>query len=337
MRYQWIVLVLVLLVLGGCGDGEVATTSTAAPPTTATATAPPTTALPTTKIPATTTTVPACDPATALNAFEQATVAARLAVTDAVWTTDTTGSAYVEAVVSPDRFADSLGFRCSLLAVQAVGSDHERLGLAAWTGERMGYVILAIDQPTTPYAEAVRFDLLFEQPWGEWVTDTIWAVTISTGDAVIVAAEDYFHGPVAKSFLVAFPEPPSPPPGIPAEEYAMAALEAAGATNIGIAEPSATDVASIAFSTPLGNPMIATVGPITAFDPFTGYLSGERTISVVDGLGVHTVLPGPDQFGVADVSFVCGDHGWRLEASVGTPDEPFDMAVALIETLACGE
>lgn len=324
---------LVALLLGGCGDGEATTTTTAASSTTTTTTTAPSTT--TTRIP-TTTTIPACDAATALEAFEHATVAARLEVVDEDWTTDATGSAYIEAVVPPEQFADSLGFRCSLLAVQGVGSDHERLGLAAWTGARMGYVILAIDQPTTPYDETVRFDLLFEQPWGEWVTDTIWAVTISSGDTVIVAAEDYFHGPVAKSFLVAFPEPPSPPPQIPAEEYAMAALEAAGASNIGIAEPSATEVASIGFTTPLGNPMIATVGPVSVFDPFSGYLTGERTITVIDGVEVQTVLPGPDQFGVADLSFVCDDHGWRLEASVGTPDEPLDMAAALIEALACG-
>jgi hypothetical protein len=81
------------------------------------------------------------------------------------------------------------GSRCSVRTVQGVDSGHERLGLAAWTGERMGYVVLALDPPATPYDEAVRFDLLFEQPWGEWVGSDIWAVTISTGDSVIVGGE----------------------------------------------------------------------------------------------------------------------------------------------------
>lgn len=199
----------------------------------------------------------------------------------------------------------------------------------------MGYVVLALDHPTSAYEEAVRFDLLFEQPWGEWVADDVWAVTVSSGDTVIVGVNDYFIGAVAKSFLVAFPEPPGAAPEIPAEEYAIAGLEDARMTNVGIAEPSDTDVASIAFTTPLGNVMIATVGPTTRFDPFIGYLTGESTLTVVAGIEVETTLAGPDQFGVADVAFVCDEYGWRIESSLGSPDEPLDVVVDLIGGLGC--
>lgn len=271
----------------------------------------------------------------AIGALDEATASARLATVDDPWTTDVTGSLYVDAVVEPEAFAAALGFKCSLRVVQGVGSGFERLGLMAWTGERMGYVVLAIEQPSTPYEESVRFDLLFEQPWGEWVADDIWAVSISTGDSVVIGARDYFHGPVAKSFLIAFPEPPGATPEIPAEEYAIGALEDARMTNVGIAEPSDTEVGSIAFTTPLGNVMIATVGPITVFDPSAGYLTGDTAVTVVEGIGVQTVLPGPDQLGVADVSFVCGDYGWRIESSLGSPAEPLAVATDLIVTLGC--
>ena len=254
---------------------------------------------------------------------------------DDTWVADTSGSVYVDAVVEAEAFADSLGLRCSSRMVQGVGTDHERLGIAAWTGERMGYVVLALDHPSSPYDEAVRFDLLFEQPWGEWVADDVWAVTVSSGDTVIVGVSDYFIGAVAKSFLVAFPEPPGAEPEIPAEEYAIAALEDAGMANVGIAEPSDTDVASIVFTTPLGNVMIATVGPTASFDPFMGYLTGESTLTVVAGIEVEITLAGPDQFGVADAAFVCGEYGWRIESSLGSPDEPLDVAVGLIGALGC--
>lgn len=322
-------IVLLAVAVGGCGVGEsVGTSTTGSAP--ASTTTPP--AVTTTIV---TTTSPPCDAAVATDVFDMATVVARLRPPEYPWTTDTGGSVYADAVVHSEDFADTLGLRCSLLAVQGVGSDHERLGLAAWTGDRMGYVVLAVDAPATPYEEVVRFDLLFEQPWGEWVGDDIWAATISSGDSVIVGVNDYLIGAVAKSFLVAFPEPPAPAPEIPAEEYAIATLESAGMANVGIAEPSDTEVAAIAFTTPLGNVMIASVGPMSVFDPFAGYLTGETTVNVVEGIDVQTTLAGPDEFGVADVAFVCGDYGWRIESSLGSPDEPVAVATALIATLGC--
>lgn len=105
--------------------------------------------------------------------------------------------------------------------------------------------------------------------------------------------------------------------------------------NIGIAEPSDTEVGSIVFTTPLGNPMVAVVGPAEVFDPFSGYLTGDATVTVVEGVDVTTTLPGPDQYGVADVAFLCGDYGWRIESSLGSPDEPLAVAGALIVSLSC--
>jgi hypothetical protein len=330
LRTRMAMVVLAVAVVGCSVGDSVGTSSTSSVPST-TSTAPVTTSA------IVTTTTLACDPAVATGAFDMATSAARLPSLEDPWTTDTNDSVYAEAVVEPEDFAATLGLRCSLRAVQGVGTGHEWLGLAAWTGERMGYVVLAVDRPTTPYDEAVRFDLLFEQPWGEWVADNVWAVTISSGDTVIVGVKDYFIGAVAKSFLVAFPEPPGAPPEVPAEEYAIAALEDAGMVNVGIAEQSDTEVGSIAFTTPLGNVMIATVGPTASFDPFTGYLTGETTVTDVEGIEVQTTLAGPDQFGVADVAFVCSDYGWRIESTLGSPDEPLEVATELIVTLGCPE
>lgn len=328
VRFRLGLLVLVAVLVGCSGARSVDTSTTSTVPS---STAPASTA-PSTTV----TTAPACDPLVAEETFNTATAAARLVTTGDPWVTDTSGSAYVDAVVEPGDFADSLGLRCSSRMVQGVGTDHERLGLAAWTGERMGYVVLALDHPTQAYDETVRFDLLFEQPWGEWVADDVWAVTISSGDTVIVGVNDYFIGAVAKSFLVAFPEPPGAEPEIPAEEYAIAALEDAGMVNVGIAEPSDTEAASIAFTTPLGNVMIATVGPTASFDPFVGYLAGESTITVVGGIEIQTTLAAPDQSGIADVAFVCSEYGWRIESSLGSSHEPLNVAIELIGTLDCG-
>ncbi|MGD2100982.1 MAG: hypothetical protein PVG83_02000 [Acidimicrobiia bacterium] len=317
-------LVLATIVLAGCSvsGGEGTSTTTSRPVATTTSTP-------------TTTSIPLCDTSLAVEVLDTAASAARLADVAEPWTTDTSDSAYAEAVVQPQGFAAALGLQCSLRVVKGVGSGFERLGLIAWTGERMGYVILALDQPSTPYDETVRFDLLFEQPWGEWVAEDVWAVTIESGDTVIVGVNDYFHGPVAKGFLVAFPEPPGASPELPAEVYAITALERAGMANVGIAEPSDTGVGSIVFTTPLGNVMIATVGPVAVFDPFTGYLTGETTVSRVAGVDVQTTLAGPDQLGVADVSFVCGEYGWRIESTIGSPDEPLVVATELIVKLDC--
>lgn len=323
MSYRLLTIALVL----------VAACSTATDDPTTTASSTSTTAGP---APTTTTTeAPACDETLAIDAIDAALHVARLTPAEGPWSTDSEGSVYADAVVQAEQFASSLGLPCATRLVQGVGAPNERLAVAAWAGERIGFVVLALDQPLTPYDESARFDLLFEQPWGEWVSETVWAVTVSSGDSVIVGSEDYPIGPVAKSFLVEFPEPPPAEPEVLAEEYAIAALEAAGMGNVGIAEPTDTDVASIAFTSTLGNPMIATVGPIGSFDPFTGYLTGERTVEDIGGVEVQVVLAGPDQFGVADVSWLCGEYGWRLESSVGTPDEPVEVARTLIASLEC--
>jgi hypothetical protein len=320
-------IVVLVVALVSCSIGGSVDTPTTGSVVSSTTTTPGTTS--------TRVTMPACDPTLATDIFDMATTSARLTSIDDPWTTDTAGSVYADAVVGAEEFADTLGLQCSLRAAQSVGSDHERLGLAAWTRDRMAYVVLAYDQPTTPYEEAARFDLLFERPWGEWVTDDIWAVTISSGDSVIIGVSDYLIGAVAKSFLVAFPEPPGATPEIAAEEYAIDALESAGMANVGIAEPSDTEVGSIAFTTPLGNVMIATVGPVAVFDPFAGYLNGETTVSLVEGVEIQTTLAGPDELGVADVAFICDDYGWRIESSLGSPDEPLAAATGLIATLGC--
>lgn len=322
---------LVIGALAGCTGASTtstiaSTTSTPAPTTTA----PPATT--TTEAP--TSTIDVCDPSVVLTVADEMVEVARLSPSSA-WTPDTTGSAFVDQVVEPESFASGLGLDCFLRRVSDVGGAHERLLLAAWTGERRGAVVLAVDEPTDPYAEVARFDLLFEQPWGEWVTDETWAVTVSSGESVILHTDDYPIGAVAKSFLVAFPEPTSPPPDLAAEEVAFAVLADAGGRNIGIAEPSDTEVASVAFMSPDGNVMIATIGPVESFDPLTPWLTGPS--EQVD-VGVPAVLTLPDlgQYVVADVGFVCDAWGWRLESSFGEPEELVEMAARIVEAAGCG-
>jgi hypothetical protein len=161
-------------------------------------------------------------------------------------------------------------------------------------------------------------------------------VTVSTGESVVLHTDDYPIGAVAKSFLVAFPEPSSPPPELAAEEVAFEVLAAAGARNVGIAEPSDTEVASVAFLSPSGNVMVATVGPAEVFDALTPSLSGPSE-QVDVGVAAVLALPRADQYVVAEVGFVCGPWGWRLESGFGEPAELVEMAEAIVDAAGCGD
>ncbi len=331
------VLVVVAVITGACNGTTDVTMSPPGrtTPTTQTTAATTTAAADTTKtVPSAATSSPVdpCDPAPLLAAVDAALVAARLSA--ATWAAGPGASQFAARTTPAEDFAVRHAFDCSLLAAHP-GSDTDRLLLAAWTGNRMAWVVQATDQPAVPYEESVRVDLLLEQPWGEWVAEDVWAVTLATGETLVIGTVDYSLGAAAKSWLVDYPEPPSPPPQLPAEEYAWPLLEAAGARNVGIAEPSETTVASLAFSTPLGNVMVATVGPLTDFDPIEGYLRGERRLVEISGTSVQFSLAGEGQFGVAEGGFLCSSWGWRLEAAMGTVDELTGFLRALIPILDC--
>jgi hypothetical protein len=324
-----LVLAFLLLVAGCSGAGQATTTE---PPGTA---APPSSTVSTTTL-VTSTAPPAdrCDAGELLETVNRAVAAARLPDIGGRWTEGPGDSEFAGRTTPPDEFATTHAFDCALLAAHA-SPDTDRLLLAAWTGHRMAWVIQTTDQPATPYDTAVRVDLLAEQPWGEWVDTDVWAVTLSTGNTLVIGTVDYSLGATAKSWLVWFPEPPGPPPQIAAEKYAWPLLEAAGARNVGIAEPSETSVASLAFSTPRGSVMVATVGPLADFDPRAGYLSGERSIEAIGGVDVQITLAGPDQLILADAAFSCDSWGWRLEASMGTLEELTGFLELLLPALEC--
>lgn len=328
-RVLALLLLLLLLVAGCSGAGPAATTG--APITIA---PPPSTSSTTTLADSTTAPVGPCDPEDLLDKVNASVVAARLPEVGDQWIEGPGDSEFAARTTPPNEFAGTHAFDCALVAAHA-SPDTDRLLLAAWTGDRMAWVIQATDQPVTPYDTAVRVDLLAEQPWGEWVDTDVWAVTLSTGNTVIIGTVDYSLGATAKSWLVWFPEPPGPPPRIASEQYAWPRLEAAGARNVGIAEPSDTQVASLAFSTPLGNVMVATVGPLADFDPTAGYLSGQQSIETFEGVEVQITLAGPDQLTLADAAFSCDPWGWRIEASMGTVDELRGFLELLLPVLEC--
>jgi hypothetical protein len=349
MRGGLVVVLVVALAGAACGNDPTATTSTTSSSaaatsvtstSTTTSTTSSTTSAPSTTVPsgATSSSLPepidACDPAPVLAMAERAFAAARLEPGGGAWTTDVGAGVFTERTIASVDFADRLGLDCSLLVAQAGAVGTERLLLAAWTGSRTAYVIQATDAPSPPFAEEVRFDLLVYWVDGEFVGDDLWGGTLADGESLLIGTVDYSLGAVAKAWQVAFPEPPPAPVEIDAEEYAIEALETAGARNVGIAAPAEGDVASIAFMTPLGNVMIATVGPVGGLPP-EPYLTGITTTETVADTQVTLALPGPDQFDVAQTVFTCGTYVWWLSSSWGTPEEIFDWTAELVEALGC--
>lgn len=149
----------VIVACGGDDDQDDTAATTTAPETTApatTTTAPPTT---TTTAPATTTTTtsttttttaatttttepaaPACDETPVLEAASARIALARLAP-GGTWVVDDDPVAFDERTNDAEEFRDRLALDCSLRAVQRTDAGDERLLIAAWTGERRGYVV----------------------------------------------------------------------------------------------------------------------------------------------------------------------------------------------------
>lgn len=337
----WLSFVVVLLVSAACGGGDggratatsttTTTMSVTTSPTTSSTTATSTTITTTTS---TITTEAPCGAGAMLAFADAAVVAARLPAWDVPWGPVETDTAFAERTVDPGGFAAGLALDCSLLVQQLRDDGAERLVLAAWTGERMTFVIQATDTPDPPFAEEVRFDLLMYWVDGEWIGDQVWAGTLADGETLILGTVDYPIGAVAKAWQVAFPEPPPAPPTIDAEADAIAALEAAGARNVGVAQPADTDVAMIAFMTPRGSVMIATVGPIGSL-PAVAYLTGDTTNHVLSGVDVTLTLPGPDQYDVGQTVFTCEPYVWWINSSFGTADEVLEWTAALVASLPC--
>jgi hypothetical protein len=353
------VIAVVILVACSGDDGAVAPVTTAPPTTGVPVTEPPTTALPTTALPTTEATVPVTTeaPTTTVEEYPTTTVHqvpddcdvdAMLATVDetiamarlepgGAWSFDTAGVAFDDRTNDGEEFRDRLGFDCHVRAVQRTPQGAERLLLGAWTGERSGYSIQATDGPSTPYAPEARFQLLFEQPRGEWlVNQFIWAGTLEGGETVIVGAHDRGVGAVAKDWQ-ALPRWDDIEVSNGTEQYVIDALLHAGARNVSPGEPAqpGSELAQIQFVTPRGLQLVATVAPEGWFDPDAGFVEGDTTVEQLDGVDVWVTRAAPESFAVASTAWVCDGYVWFIDSSWGTVEELVEWTALVISSTAC--
>src|SRR5690606_6358371 len=59
--------------------------------------------------------------------------------------------AFGERTVNPDQYREDLALDCGAEMAQTTDAGAERLLLAAWTGERIVFVLQATDGPATPF------------------------------------------------------------------------------------------------------------------------------------------------------------------------------------------
>lgn len=332
-------------------DGATTTATTTTTGSSSTSVAPNTTIVDTTSTPASTptttsTTVPYptttvhavpddCDGDRMLAVVDDAVAAARLAPGDG-WEVDGT-TTFDERTNDAEEFRDRLALDCRLRAVQRT-DDGDRLVLAAWTGTRHAFVVQAADGPTSPYASDQNLQLLYEQPYGEWLEEQeTWAGTLAGGETVIVAVDDTSLGATAKAWQ-ALPRWEDLPITIESERYAIDVLLHAGARNVSPGEEPAfgSTIAAIQFVTPAGLPLIATVAPVGDFDPTAPIVDGERATVDVAGTDVLVTTASPDSYAAASVGWECGDHVWFIDAAWGTVDELVAWTSELIAAGGCG-
>ena len=116
---------------------------------------------------------------------------ARLQPAGAAWTAPES-SVFADQTTAPGDFAAVLGFDCSW---------------AAWTGNRMGAVIQATDQPDPPYSEDRTVDLLVTAPTAgegaETATDQLAIPALEAAGGRNVGLAEPSHGsPVSVYYLV---------------------------------------------------------------------------------------------------------------------------------------
>lgn len=170
-----------------------------------------------------------------LDIVDEQLAAARLAPGDQ-WSPEDSSPFDARSYPAGD-FNGQLGFDCSLRAVQTTSDGDTRLLLAAWTFPRYGFVVQAADEPADPYAQLVRFQLLIEQPDGEWIDDQVlWAGTLAGRESVVVGTRDYPIGAVAKAWQSDYRPLPAGEVTLDSERAAIAALEATGNRMVMVAE-----------------------------------------------------------------------------------------------------
>lgn len=279
---------------------------------------------------------PDCDDAAMLAIVEEQLAAARLTPGDE-WSPDAL-SPFDDRTYPHEAFNDQLGFDCSLRAVQTTSDGDTRLLLAAWTFPRYGFVVQATDEPAGPYAQVIRFQLLLEQPDGEWIDDQVlWAGTMAGGESIVVGAEDYGIGAVAKAWQSDFDPLPPGEVTLASERFAIDALEATRHRMVAVAVEATfgSEVGTIMFASPEGQVALATVAPLESSDPMQPYLSGATSTEQIQGVDVRVTLPAVGEYDVGDVGWECGRYGWRLMGSFGTDEELVEVASALIDHLDC--
>lgn len=301
----------------------------------------------------TTTSVPDCTTDPVLAEVDATISMVRLAA-GGPWSFDADGAAFTDRTVDPEEFRDLLALDCSVQAVQTTDAGAERLLMAAWTGERLAFVVQATDAPSEPYAPAARFDLLVDQPDGEYFvgphrpnreTRTVWAGTLSTGDTVVVSTEDYSAGAAAKSWQSGFERGGTGEElmTVEAERFGFDALVAAGARNVGLAEiaESQSELGTLQFVTPGGQAVLAAVAPLGWFDPAYPWHQREVAEEQVDGTTIYISEAGPPDdadvltYDIAHISFECGDWVWHVMTGFGTTEELRDWTVGFLGTLDC--
>ncbi|MCB0997210.1 MAG: PT domain-containing protein [Acidimicrobiales bacterium] len=342
MRRAVVAVVLVVsLAVGGCGDDDTGATDGAVEPTeqpTAVPTESPTeepTSGPTA------TPEPECDLTDVYSVADDALAAARLAP-GGDWTTEVTANPFAERTNAGPAFAARLALDCSVTASQAAG-DGQRLLLAAWTGQRIAFVIQATDPPTEPYVTEAVVTILTEDPTGEWLNDdlTWWAATLEDGESIVIGHNDYNLGATAKAWQMAIPAPEDAEPTLDAERHAIEVLQASGARNVSIAQPAeiGSEEGYVQFVSATGQISVVDVAPAGWFDPLEPrYNHGDTTIVDVGGVQVRVTEPSDeDIYAIAgELGWGCGDYVWILEPPFnGTTDELLASVTALLAVDAC--
>jgi hypothetical protein len=324
MRLRLLLAALLVGATVSCGDGG----DTAEPAATTTTTSGSTT---------TTTPVDRCDDGAMLEIVERWIGEARLA--PGTWAPDLE-TPFDDRTDTAENFRDYLGFDCALRATQTTSAGAERLLLAAWTSPRYGFVLQSTDEPSTPYAKAITFQLWFEQPLGEWIDDQfVWASTLAGGESILIGTEDYSIGSVAKDWQSEYPPLPPGDVTVEAQGYAIDTLDAMGMHGATVAEEASpgSEIGSVWFVSRAAQIIVVTIGPDDVFDPSVPILTGPTRTERIGSVDVRVTEPGsgPMEYDVGDVGFVCDGWAWRLMGGYGTADELADVARQIIEHVGC--
>lgn len=345
-----LVLCVALALAGaGCGSGDegssptstTSTTTSPAPSTTTTATTPST--MTTSRSTTTTTSVPApaCDPNDVVGPIDAAVADARLG-SPAGWVSAPADAPFVADTADPADWAGILGLDCGAAIVP--DDSAATLALVAWTGPRMAFVIRTTSQPEPLPTGDALITVGFDDPMGEYVRDdnSLFLGTLTEGDTIVVGHIDFNLGVAAKTFAASAPPFGSEDPVIRAEEVGILVLEAAGARNVGIAQPPefGSEEGYIQFVSPTGQILVVDIAPDGWFDPMRPrYYTGDTRTLDVDDITVRITEPadGEDRYSSGvEVGWACAGHVWILQPGAnGTGDEAVTFVAEMLQAVDC--